>query len=61
MGIAETAYGSIPAAGGLSGVVDIGSSAATQYINLINSGVSPETAGKMVGARAVLDAVPAWN
>jgi len=38
-------------------VVDIGSSAATQYINLINSGVSPEAAGKLVGVQAVLDAV----
>jgi len=57
MGVAEAAYGIYLSAGGLSGVVDIGSSAATQYINLINSGVSPEAAGKLVGVQAVLDAV----
>lgn len=57
MGVAETAYGVYLAAGGLSGAIDIGSSAATQYINLINSGVSPETAEKLVGAQALVDAV----
>ena len=57
MSAADAGYGALLAAGGLSGAVDIGSSAAGRYMELIRSGMTPEAAGKLAGVQAAVDAL----